>query len=223
MACITVLTRGKFATVDDRLKECRRVKPASAVLTSFDNRTGGTIIGILLAVVGCLGMGVADLERARPDVGTLLWLSSGAVLIGILIAGWSRRLGLRSRVRHCFFAYDQWRLIRGRTVPLDRGTVRRLGRTPASDKIDALKTVSKDIAELPIWEIEHVGVMPSRTGRGTGKLKFHGRSAEFIVDFSRLLPAPGLSKMSGEIAFNDISRLFTRATGRPIEAAFEKF
>ena len=222
MALVSIFERGKISDVDTSLKKYRLLKPRPGVLTSFNNRVGSIVLGVVLALLG-LGIGYILFTEHVTTFQTIILILGVCLLpIGlVMIAKASNAYGKEARP-HRFFGWDETQVVLGETRPIGQTEIKDILRSPLPQRLAKLVVLGATVVKMPVAAIESIEAHVAMPTLNIDRLKITGAGAEIRVDLDALLPSGNFSGINGNTAFNAISQYYTNATGNTIGASVGK-
>lgn len=222
MALVSIYERGKISEVDTDLKKYRLLKPRPGLLTSFSNRVGSIVLGVLLVLLGILSVWVIATQHPTTFQTIVLILGACALPMGLwMFAKASNAYGKVARP-HRFFAWNETEVVLGVTRPLGQAEIKGVLGAPKAGRAAKLVDLGADVVKIPVAAIVSVEARVGLPTLNIDKLRIVGAGVEIKVDFDALLPSLNFSGINGDMAFNAISQYYTKATGKTIEASLGK-
>ncbi len=222
MALVSIYERGKISEVDTDLKKYRLLKPRPGLLTSFSNRAGSIVLGILLVLLGILSVWVIATQHPTTFQTIVLLLGACALPMGLWILVKAQNAYGKAARPHRFFAWDETEVILGETKPIGQAEIKGVLSAPKADRAAKLVDLGADVVKIPVAAIVSVEAHVGPPNLNIVKLRIVGADAAIKVDFDALLPSLNFSGINGDMAFNAISQYYSKATGTTLEASLGK-
>ncbi len=222
MALVSIYDRGKIKVLDTASRKIRLLKPRSGLLTSFSNRAGAAVLGVLLVALGIFCGYLLATERMKTFEIIVMIIGILCAPLGFWMLAKARNAYRRAAGPHRFFSWDENRVLVGTTRPIGQAEIKEILRTPRPDRPAKLMALCEQVLEVPVTAIDSVGLGVEAPTLNVNKLKITGVGREILVDLDALLPSLNFSGVNGNLAFNSISQYYTRATGTAINASIGK-